>query len=224
MKTHAAILTQLKALADPAYRDFAASLIPGGIRLLGVRLPDLRRLARQLARDRAAWQHYLVTAATSPWMESVMLLGMLPGYIRDISLAERREMLEHFIPLISNWSICDSCCSTYRFMREHRKELHAWLLPYLRSEREYEARFALVCLLQHYLPNPDWAPWVANSLPQVQATGYYATMAAAWCCCELYLRYPKLAAPLLSNPNSPLPDTTRRQALRKIRESRRHPA
>lgn len=214
------ITKRLLALADPAYRDFAASLIPGGMPMLGVRLPALRRLAKELSGTPAAWHAFLDGTSSPQWMEEVMLLGMLPGYIRGLSLSERMEQLRRFIPLISNWSICDSCCCTYRFMRQHREELLPWLLTCVRSEREYEARFGIVCFLQHYLPEPVWAPRVASALTQVQASGYYATMAVAWCCCELHLRYPDLAAPLLEATN-PLPAETRRLALRKIRESRR---
>lgn len=221
MSSFSAVAEQLQALADPAYRDFASSLIPGGMPMLGVRLPVLRRLAKQMAQNMAVWRPFTEEDLSPRWMEEIMLLGMLPGYIRDVSLAERVGLLERFIPLISNWSICDSCCATYRFMRQHRSELQHWLQHYLSSTHEYEARFGVVCMLQHYLPDAAWAPWVAERLTKLQASGYYATMAAAWCCCELHLRYPQLAAPLLRETAGALPESIRRKAMRKIRESRR---
>ena len=222
MTSSHSIIRQLQALAEPSYRDFAASLIPGGMPLLGVRLPALRQLARQLAKDTPAWQHYLSDETTPHWMEETMLRGMLPGYIRDLSLEERLDMLERFVPLVTNWSICDSCCATYRFMRSHRETVLPWLQTRIRSRQQYTARLGIVCLLMHYLPDPAWAPHVAESLAHVQADGYYAIMAAAWCCCELYLRYPELGTPLLQDTGSPLPDAVRHKAAQKIRESHRH--
>ena len=41
---------RLESLADPGYRAFSARLLPVGTPLLGVRLPALRRIARELSR------------------------------------------------------------------------------------------------------------------------------------------------------------------------------
>ena len=41
---------ELLSLADPRYREFTASLVPGIGELLGVRIPQLRRIARRIAR------------------------------------------------------------------------------------------------------------------------------------------------------------------------------
>lgn len=40
---------RIEALAEPEFQKFSASLIPGVNRLLGVRLPVLRNLAREVA-------------------------------------------------------------------------------------------------------------------------------------------------------------------------------
>lgn len=45
-KNNNTIKEQLSLLAEPAYRDFASSLLPGTENILGVRLPALRRLAK----------------------------------------------------------------------------------------------------------------------------------------------------------------------------------
>ncbi len=43
------IREKLAGMADARYRDFSAHLLPPEERVLGVRLPDLRRLARGIA-------------------------------------------------------------------------------------------------------------------------------------------------------------------------------
>ena len=42
---------QLLEMADPAYRDFNARIIPNAGEMLGIRIPQLRELARQIARS-----------------------------------------------------------------------------------------------------------------------------------------------------------------------------
>ena len=207
----------LRAMADERYREFAAKLIPGGMRMLGVRLPELRRMAREMAR---AGQWRLATPANAV-MEEVMLRGMLIGYAgREVPLAERLRALAAFVPLITNWSICDSCCATYTFARKHREEVWQWLAPYLNSAEEYPARFGVVMLLDHYKQEPAWAARVAEALPRVPAQGYYAEMAIAWCACELCLLYPQLSDSLLTS----LRPSVRQRTLRKLRESLRTPS
>lgn len=215
--TAAELKAELTALAEPTYRIFAASLIPGEKDLLGVRLPQLRRLARQAARQNA--QELFSTLRDEHGMEIIMLRGMLPGYARKATLNDRLTALKDFVPSIRNWSICDSCCATYLFMREHRQEVLTFLRDYLSSDKEFHARFAVVCLLNHFVCDEEWAGEVAQQLLRVQAEGYYARMAVAWCACELLLRYPNTYPDLLSR----LPEDIQRLTLRKIRESRRKP-
>lgn len=210
------IVAELQGLAEPTYRDFAASLIPGEEDLLGVRLPLLRKLARRVARQED-WERIFYELGSYSPMEMVMLRGMLPGYAPQATLTERLNALRAFIPSIRNWSICDSCCATYTFAREARAEVLEFLRPYLRSTAEYEARFAVVMLLNHYLNDSEFAAQVGELLPHVHCRAYYADMAVAWCACELILRYPPCEAELMAK----LPPDRQKLTQRKIRESRR---
>ena len=204
---------RLMELAEASYREFARRLIPGEPRLLGVRLPRLREIAKEEARA-GAWR---LRTGDDAYVEELMLRGMAIGYARGVGLPERLRELERFVPLIDNWSVCDSSCSTYAFARAHREAMWEWLQGWLRAREEYAARFGAVMLLMHYKQEKAWAERVAAALPQMRAEAYYAEMAAGWCACELCLLYPELAPGLLSS----LRERVRRMAQRKLRESRR---
>lgn len=154
-------------------------------------------------------------------MEETMLRGMIAGYLpKSITWEERMELLRDFVPLIDNWSVCDSCCATYKFVRAHLPETWQFLQPYLSSPHEYEARFGIVMLINHFVKDATWAARVVQALQHVRSDAYYATMAAGWCMCELYLRHPHLAH------STPPPHLTLRAdiagiTLRKLRESHR---
>lgn len=210
---------RLKTLAEPRFQAFASSLIPGEHHLLGVRLPVLRKLAQEIARTNRTGIFHEPSPPQS--MEECMLRGMLPGYAnKSIGTEQRLQELSVFVPFITNWSICDSCCATYKFARENREEVWLFLQPYLRSEHEFEARFGLVMLLNHFVQQEEWAARTVALLPHLPCVGYYAEMAAAWLLCEIHLLHPQLAAPLLA-ANSPLSPSIRALTMRKIRESRR---
>lgn len=209
----------LQAEADPRYAAFARSLLPGvTMPMQGVRLPRLRALARRLAREEGL--HFLNRPLPRrATFEEVMVAGMLPGYVPGLHAEQRMAAAEKILPRLDNWSLCDSCCATYRFATAAREECFGWLRGHALSQGEWTRRFGVVMLLMHYVPDAAWAARVAELLPQVPAGGYYADMAVAWSACEIALRHPALAPALLAEGN--LPENARRLSLRKLRESQR---
>lgn len=73
------IKEHLLRLAERGNKSFTESLNPGVEHVLGIRIPDLRQLAKQISRTN--WEEYLLTA-DSFYMEERMLQGMVLGYIR----------------------------------------------------------------------------------------------------------------------------------------------
>ena len=71
------IKEQLEMLREPDFQKFTARLLPGTEHILGVRLPALRKIAKQLAKG--DWQAYLQTACNDSY-EELMLQGMVLGY------------------------------------------------------------------------------------------------------------------------------------------------
>ncbi len=216
------LITTLHQLAEPGYRDFAARLIPGETRLLGVRLPILRRLAKQYAAG--DWRHLLATpAAADASFEEILLRAMLPAYAKDTTLAERLHYLAQEQPNLNNWSLCDSACAGCRFVRDHLDDVYPWLESFLHSEKEFTARFGVVMLNHYYATDVRWAPHVIHALREVPQNAYYAAMAVAWCACTLLTSRIDLRDNVGTELLAPghLPEHTRKLLLRKLRESQK---
>ena len=157
---------ELRAAAEPRYAAFAAKLLPDNTHpLLGVRLPRLRALAREIAKSERARAFLARPLLQRASFEEIMVQGFIIGYLRGVTLAERTALLDRLLPRLDNWSLCDSCCATYRFAAEHRDAAWEWLLPYTRSAAVYERRFAVVMMLDHFLADTVWATRVAALLP-----------------------------------------------------------
>ena len=106
----------LEKHAEKQFKDFTSSLIPGTDSILGVRLPVLRSLAKQLAKE--DWRTYLKEARDDTY-EEIMLQGLVIGYVK----AEMEELLEYaaaFIPKIHDWSVNDGFCSTFKDRKSTR--------------------------------------------------------------------------------------------------------
>lgn len=208
------IQDQLKSLADEDYRRFSAALIPNINNVLGIRLPLLRKLAKQLAREN--WRTYLEEAGHE-YFEEVMLQGMVIGYIKA-DMNELLPLVAAFVPKIDNWSVCDSFCISLKFVNKDKGRVWNFLRPYLESEQEYEIRFAIVILLNYYIEE-EYIQQVLSSIDQIEHNGYYVKMAAAWAISICYIKFPETTELYLAN-NS-LDDFTYNKTLQKITESYR---
>lgn len=209
--------SRLEAMAEEPYRAFQQKLLPGTDNLLGVRLPKLRRLARELARgDVTAF----LAAPPGDTFEEIQLRGMVIG-CAPMDEDERFKQIAAFVPHIDNWSVCDSFCAGLSFVRTCAERAWEFLLPYLHAEEEFAVRFGVVMLLWHFL-EPPWLPRVLDALDTVCHPGYYARMAVAWAISATYIRSPEETAAYLRRCT--LDDFTYRKSLQKIRESHAVPA
>lgn len=210
------IRRELILLAEEPYARFTSSLIPGATGILGVRLPHLRKIAKRLARGQ--WRDYL-DAPGKKHFEEHMLHGMLIGAIpADIETV--LSYTEAFIPRIDNWSVCDSFCAGLTCARKHQQRVWDFLQPSLASDREYELRFGIVMLLDHYL-NDEYISRVLHTLEGIRHKTHYVRMGIAWALSAAFVRYPELTLPLLQNGN--LDQTTHNKTIQKIVESLRVP-
>lgn len=208
------IAARLEALAEKEYQAFASNLLPGVDDILGVRLPLIRKLAREIARS--DWRAYL-QATCSPSFEQTMLEGMVIGYGK-CSIEERLFHVARFVPKITNWSVCDSFCAGLKAAKEQPMKVRQFLQPYLLSEREFDVRFAVVMLLWYYT-GPAYIEDTLAMLARVRHRGYYAQMAVAWAVSACYAAQPHLVKAWLEK--SGLDDFTYRKALQKIGESKK---
>lgn len=99
------IKENLLRLAGEGNKKFTESLHPGIENVLGVRVPALRQLAAQIAKD--DWQAYLQSADTF-YMEERMLQGMVIGCLKIKDVEEYLSLVSGFVPLINSWSVCDT--------------------------------------------------------------------------------------------------------------------
>ena len=76
------IRKELKALADPKYRKFHSYLLPGTDNILGVRIPQLRTMAKEIIK-KDDWRPFVETANTN-YYEETMLQGMIIGLTDEL--------------------------------------------------------------------------------------------------------------------------------------------
>lgn len=206
------IKEQLLVQAEEDYRVFSSRLLPNIDNILGVRLPALRKIAKQIAKS--DWRSFL-ECGDSEYFEDIMLEGMVIGYGKA-DIDEILSYVERFVPKINNWSVCDSFCIGLKITKQNKKRVWKFLKPYFYSEKEYDIRFGVVMLLNYYV-DEEYIKQVLTTLDHIKHNGYYAKMAVAW---AISICYIKLSEPTLRYlNNNHLDDFTYNKALQKITES-----
>ncbi len=206
------IRERLLELQDKKYQKFHSKLCPNVEDIIGVRVPELRKIAKQIAKENP--QEYL-EKAPKEYYEERMLQGFVIGYMKA-SLGERLTYLDEFVPIIDNWAVCDCCTSTYKFTKKYLKEMWSYIQKYLSSNREFELRFGIIMLMDYYLTE-EYIDQVLEIYDNIQNEGYYVKMGVAWAISMAYMKFPEKTMELLNNNH--LDDFTYNKALQKMIES-----
>lgn len=203
---------QLLGMCEPKYLKFTSSLMPGVENVLGIRLPLLRRIAREIARG--DWQGYL-TEAGDFYFEERMLQGMVISYVR-CAADEKLACVARFVPKIDNWAVCDCFC--WRLHAAEREPMWRFIQPYFRSAKEFEIRFAVVMALGNFVDDAHTGAFLER-LGGIRHEGYYARMGVAWAVSVCYVKFPERTHAWLEG--CALDDWTYNKSLQKITESYR---
>ena len=138
---------KLFELSDEKYKKFHSGLCPNIDNIIGVRLPKLREIAKEIAKG--DWRYFLATSSND-YYEEVMINGLVIAYSK-CDVDEKLNYIESFVPKIDNWAICDSFCNSLKFVNKNKEKVWEFIQPYLKSNKEFEIRFAVVIILNYYI-------------------------------------------------------------------------
>ena len=208
------IRDRLFALQDPEYRLFQSKLMPtvDPACVIGVRIPALRKLSRELAGTEQAAA--FVRQLPHDYYEENNLHGFLIASLRDYG--ETVAALEAFLPHVDNWATCDLLHP--RAFDKRPEALPDQLFRWLQSDRTYTVRFAMGMLMSLYLDEafrPGYADWIAG----IKSEEYYVNMMAAWYFATALAKRWDDVFPYLTDHR--LPVWTHNKAIQKAIESRR---
>ncbi len=175
LQTVADIRARLFALADPAYGDFQAGLMPGipRERIIGVRVPHLRALAKELRGTPAA--DAFLAELPHIYYEENNLHGFLLDSIRDFDAC--LAATERFLPYIDSWATCDGTSPRALILKPDvlLDHVEAWVA----SDRTYTVRFGIETLMRHFL-DTRFSTAYPDAVAELRSDAYYINMMIAW--------------------------------------------
>ncbi len=145
------IIDQLKESASEKHRMMMQHFGIDNTKALGVRVPAIRLLAKQIKID-----HSL---ALGLWQTKIHEARLLASMIADPALVTAK-MMDDWVHDFGSWDICDQCCGN---LFVYTKFVDTKIKAYQKSEKEFVKRTAFVLMAtmavhrkelsdQHFLP------------------------------------------------------------------------
>ena len=131
------IIERLKTMSDPEAVKGMARFGINPVNTYGVSVPNLRRIAREVGKDRALAQRLW----TSGIHEARIIAGMIdvPEMVTDVQM-------ESWVKDFDSWDVCDQCCSN---LFDKTKFAHQKAVEWSKREEEFVKRagFTLMATL-----------------------------------------------------------------------------
>ena len=209
---HDEILQRFFTLQDVEYQVFQSKLIPNipPERMIGVRTPALRTLAKELAKRGDAGE--FLAALPHRYFDENQLHAFMISLGKDYG--ETLAAVNAFLPYIDNWATCDQLSPAV--FRKHHAELLPEIWRWMASEQTYTIRFGIGMLMQHYL-DADFDPAYLERVAALRSDEYYVNMMIAWYFATALAKQYDAALPYLEGQR--LDTWTHNKAIQKAVES-----
>ena len=208
------IRNKLFQMQDLKYKEFNSDLCPNVDNIIGVRIPDLRKYAKELYKNNKLNEIKI----EDHYYEELMIQGMIIGFQTKENIENVIEQIKQFVPKINSWAVCDTFSAGLNITKKYPKEMFEVVKLYLKSKKEYELRFSIVMLLDYYI-NDEYIDKVLEILGNVKSDKYYVQMANAWAISECLVKYYEKTKTFLKSTN--LDKFTHNKAIQKAIESYR---
>ena len=211
------ILDRLTDLAqgNESYAAFNQRIVNTKMPVIGVRVPDLRRLARELAPNMSAADISKLLTAQNKSFDYVLLCGLLITHAR-LDDQTAIDLTKQYLPHVDSWAHIDI------FVEKKRRFAgEIWwdfALECLQNEAEFTVRYGIISLMTNFL-DEAYIDQVFAALRNVRHDGYYVKMALAWLYATAAVNF--FEPTLAELENGQIDAWTRNKAYQKMRESRR---
>lgn len=171
----------LQSIKEEKYKEFSSRLTKTKYSMLGVRIPILRKLAKEICKGN--YSSYLEISKDDSF-EEVLIQGLVISNIKDED--EFLKYLDNFVLKIDDWSICDSFCNSLKIVKKNPDKYFNYFTKYLKSNKEFKIRVCLIVYLNFYTTK-EYVDKIIENLLNIKNNDYYVEMAIAWLLAEIYL-------------------------------------
>lgn len=206
--TYQEFIEKLTPYAEEEFARFQEKLIFTDRKILGIRTPILRKLAKEFAENIED-----LLSFPDEYYETIFITLTVVSALPYESFL---HYLERCIALIDNWALCDSFKA--QAIRSNKDNFLDVLTTLFESGGEYYERYVFVVLLAEYIEG-KYLPLIKSYMRRASTQYYYVHMAVAWLTAEILIKEYKEGINVLKEGF--LPQKTHNKAIQKAIESYR---
>lgn len=169
------VQSRLFELQDTEYKAFHSKLMPtvNPDKIIGVRVPELRKLSKELRKDGTGEQFIKYLPHT--YYEEDNIHAFCIEKIKDFDLA--LEETQKFLPYIDNWATCD--IFSPKVFAKNTDKIYGKCLEWIKTDKVYTIRYGIGMLMRYFL-DERFSEEVLNVVADVKSDEYYVNMMIAW--------------------------------------------
>ena len=156
--------------------EFDKKLISTKFKILGLKIPFLRSLAKEIVKS--GCENLILSQTMFCYYEEILVFGfVLAGTKMDE--AKRISKIDEYINIFDNWSVVDSFCSSLKCVSKNKNLYFDYIKKCLKNKNDFIVRFGIVLLMDYYLDEPNIEKILMLTLSS-QKESYYIQMAISW--------------------------------------------
>ena len=164
----------LEKYIDKSYREFNSRLIPGVENVLGVRVPIIRKIVKEMNEDE---RRLFLNNLPHDWHEENIMHMIIITEENDYNKA--KEMLSEFLPFVDNWQVCDVGIPKAFKKLEDGEDLLLFVKKLISNEATFFKRYGIFILMKIYLDD-FYNREILEMVAEIDSDEYYVNMMRAW--------------------------------------------
>lgn len=207
-----AFIEYLKSTADEKYRDFSNKLVPDSEDSIGIRVPILRKTAKEISKGN--YTEYLA-CKKGKYREEIMLEGLVMSLVK-CDYPQMLAFIKEYADKVVSWDTCDIV--SFKGIKKYLKEFFGEIEYFIYNDNPWVVRYGFGCLMQFYLTD-EYIDRVLTYVNSVDSDFYYVQMMQGWLVATAAAKCRDKTMEFLAD--NQLNSVTQNMAIRKIRESLR---
>jgi 3-methyladenine DNA glycosylase AlkD len=166
---------------DEDYCLFQSALIPCSTPLIGVRIPILRRIKKEI--ENSSSKEEMLSLFSSFCPHSSIEEDILQGFFLmdyPFNFEEKKEIFQKYTGVMDNWETCDLISTLFLIPEDEKEECFNWIMDLAEtSNHPFTIRSMLVIALTKYVQKNNLKK-LYSLIDKINSSSYYVEMGIAW--------------------------------------------
>lgn len=185
------VIEKLFEYSEESIKLYDRNIIKGNSPFIGVRIPILRKLAKNIIKDNLVENFFI--NYEGKYFEEKLLKGLIIASKEEYFF----ELNSEYLNELDSWCLVDTYANSCKFINNNLDKYWDFVKSLIDNKNEFIIRCGFVFILYYYLDDKYIDEIIKLVLKKYDY--YYVNMAIAWLLSEIYIKYPMKVMNLLES-------------------------